>query len=295
MENNEQEQKMIEELKMLVKLFLKTNASDIELSEFEGVSLSSSTIGRRLTNKDLFLKAYPFGGLDLYQEVQKRRQANLYKGKVIGGQSSQLNNANLRDEEGKIKSSTKLRLDVFYKDEESQMKILKHMALTFRVKLPTLAMLLRMDEEALLNKLITYNNLSYDSLKFLFNHDYTDQDLAREALVDFYRKYLNSLRFRDKNERDRLMESISDVKAQKFIDKHKPGDQLRPEDIATILNYQLKYATSLLAIERIFRVDRENYKDRVIEFTADKPELYSRFEYLIDYYTNRGKNGKRHG
>ena len=71
------DEKMIKETRQLVNLFLRTNKSDIELSRMTGIS--SSTVGRRLTNEFGILKAFPERGAEIYELIKENRQKNLQR------------------------------------------------------------------------------------------------------------------------------------------------------------------------------------------------------------------------
>ena len=137
MENKKEQ--VLRETKLLVRLFLKTNASDEELSKMTGIS--SSTVGRRLTNRDIILSCFPANGERLFEIVREKRKYNRERGKVIGNQTSVLNNFN---------GTPKLRLDVIYKDERKQLKFLSHLVLTFRAKLPLISELFGFEERKFL-------------------------------------------------------------------------------------------------------------------------------------------------
>ena len=173
-----QEEKIIRETKELVELFLQTNASDIELSKMTGIS--SSTVGRRLTNKKRIIQVYGYKiGEEIYNQVMGIRKNNLQKGKKIGGQKSMLNNVYVKDENGKFSGSTKLRVDVIYDDELLQKHFLFHLALTFKAKPKTIADLFQIDEKKLLEDLIGVSMGGYNSLLNLIYHDNSDQELVK--------------------------------------------------------------------------------------------------------------------
>ena len=72
MRSKKQEEEMKVKILFLSKLFLESNYSDIELSNITGIS--SSSVGRYLTS-DLAKEVL---GSDIYNEISKKRQENLY-------------------------------------------------------------------------------------------------------------------------------------------------------------------------------------------------------------------------
>ncbi len=287
--------KRIEETKKLVELFLVNFESDIELSKKTGIS--SSTIGRRLASKELIVAAFPKNGEAIYNFVSKKRQQNLQKGKILGAQKSMLSNTYEKDEEGKFTGvSKRLRLDIFYSVKEKQMKLLMHIALTFRTNLSTLANLFQIDENTLLNELLQYNPACSSALKYLFFHDNYDQSEARAKLLDFYNSYLDSLCKHNITEQNRLIKIVTDGDAKKFLDNRKSGDKLTDDDIMLLLNYQLKYATSFKTLATTFGIERINYQHRVEKILKEEPEISARLENILNFnsfYAKEHRDGRQ--
>ena len=283
--SKEQEVKIIEDIKRLVPLFLETKASDVALSMKTGIS--SSTVGRRLTNKEYILKAYPENGEELYNEIMTIRQENLQKAKIIGSQTSILNNSVL--ENGKFVGSTpKLRLDIFYSSYEKQMSLLKHIALTFKAKPELISELFGIKLEEIIGE-------NTKSNYYLLNMNYADQDEAREKIVNFYRDLLNAFQSKNKEMVSYLVREVSDYKATQIFKNRKPGDTLKDEDIETIIKYQLKYALSKTFVCELFNIHKGNYISRVRSYLENHQELKEQYEDLIEYYSSLywSKNGQR--
>jgi len=294
MTSREQDIKIIEETKMLVELFLKTNASDIELSKMTGIS--SSTVGRRLTNKGYITKAFFENGEELYETIKNKRQENLLKGKALGGQTTLLNHVYAKDEAGKFNGSTKIRLDVIYQKKENQQRFLTHLALYFRLHLDTLSILFQIDENELHDMLYENATNSKFSLDYLFNYDNRNQDLARESFLSYYRELLNAIREKNLEERKRLINEVCDVKAIEFKKNRQLGSKIKKEDIRTLINYQLKYSISIYSLCIMFDIDEENYRKRVNNYLQDKPDLQKEFEDLLAFGQHMYRESKKnHG
>ena len=186
-------QKMVQEFILLLDLFLKTNKSDIELSEMTGIS--SSTVGRRLLDKDLMFLAFPDKSLEeineLYSKIKNLRQDNLKQAKTLGGQNSILNNAYYKDEQGHFAGSGKLSLKIFSEDIDFQNKLLWHIAHTFGLHLDTLSKLLGISSHEINSILCTTRPEFFQAHKFLTTYDKTDQSIAVENFLSFYYQYLN--------------------------------------------------------------------------------------------------------
>jgi len=298
-EKAEQEEKdILEKTKILVKRFLETNESDIELSLKTGIS--SSTVGRRLTDKARILKLYPENGEEIFSLISTKRSENQLKGKALGGQTSVLNHGYLKDENGRFLGNTKFRLDLIFDREDLQIKFLKHLILTFRAKLPLITELFPFTEKDILEKIL-YNSGeggTYISILYLFYHDTTNQDIARRNIIVFYRDILNAIKDNDVTAKKYLLSQVSDYQVLQFRKEHQPGTKINDQQLGLILNYQLKYALNQRQIADIFNIDQANYSIKLKKYLSDKPELQVRYEALCDYNLMlggrkaRGYNGR---
>ena len=275
MVSREQEAKMLEETRLLVDLFLKTQESDIDLEKRTGIS--SSTVGRRLTNKKRIIQVYGYKiGEEIYNQVMGIRKNNLQKGKKIGGQKSMLNNVYVKDENGKFSGSTKLRVDVIYDDELLQKHFLFHLALTFKAKPKTIADLFQIDEKKLLEDLIGVSMGGYNSLLNLIYHDNTDQELVKQNIISYYRELLYAVSKKDNEEKIRLINMVSDEKAS-LVKKSLEGGivntaSLTDEDVEVLFRYQIKYALSVTEVANTFGLDAKIYEMRISSLKALEEE-----------------------
>lgn len=275
MVSREQEAKMLEETKLLVDLFLKTQESDIDLEKRTGIS--SSTVGRRLTNKKRIIQVYGYKiGEEIYNQVMGIRKNNLQKGKKIGGQKSMLNNVYVKDENGKFSGSTKLRVDVIYDDELLQKHFLFHLALTFKAKPKTIADLFQIDEKKLLEDLIGVSMGGYNSLLNLIYHDNSDQELVKQNIISYYRELLYAVSKKDNEEKIRLINMVSDEKASLVKKSLEDGTvntaSLTDEDVEVLFRYQIKYALSVTEVANTFGLDAKIYEMRISSLKALEEE-----------------------
>lgn len=292
--SEKQLKKTLDETKLLVELFLETNKSDIELSEITGIS--SSTVGRRLTNRDYILRTYPENGLEIYERVMANRRSNLHKGKILGGQTSILNNLPIRDSNNKFQGSMpKLKLDIVYSEPEKQHQLLRHIALTFRAKLPLLSTLFGLSEEELLKILyVPYTNT--ESINYLLYTDKTDQEVAMEKILAFYRDLLNAVRSKDRKSMALLIRSVSDYDASQVIKNRKPSEPITDSEFSVIIKHQLKYSLTRGEVSKIFDTNLYNggFSDSIARFLEANPELRERYEALMEYNSQLHWTGK-HG
>lgn len=275
MVSREQEAKMLEETKLLVDLFLKTQESDIDLEKRTGIS--SSTVGRRLTNKKRIIQVYGYKiGEEIYNQVMGIRKNNLQKGKKIGGQKSMLNNVYVKDENGKFSGSTKLRVDIIYDDELLQKHFLFHLALTFKAKPKTIADLFQIDEKKLLEDLIGVSMGGYNSLLNLIYHDNSDQELVKQNIISYYRELLYAISKKDNEEKIRLINMVSDEKASLVKKALEDGTvntaSLTDEEVEVLFRYQIKYALSVTEVANTFGLDAKIYEMRISSLKALEEE-----------------------
>lgn len=280
MVSSEQKLKIVKETKLLVELFLKTKHSDTELAKITGIS--SSTVGRRLTNKERIAEAFTRNGEEIYKTVMSLRKKNLLRGKIIGGQASMLNNV-YTNKEGDFIENTKLRLDIIYDDLKMQMKFLFHLALTFKAKPELLASLFQIDEKEILTQLILVSGKAYSSLLYLLYHDNTNQEVARNNIITFYKDLLNAIRKRDVVTKKDLIESITDNKVSKILKKDIDINNMTDEEIFSILNYQLKYSLDITNLVNTLKINGLTYQKRVELFIQNQPELKTKYMTLCNH------------
>lgn len=272
MVNTKKEQKILDETILLVKMFLETNLSDIELSN--RTHISSSTVGRRLTNKDVILKCFPNNGEKIYELIRQMRKSNLKRAKELGSFTSMVNNN---------ENITKLRLDAVYKDKLDQVKFLSHLALYFRAKLPLLSNLFNISEKELLNDLIVNDNGCYESLLYLFYQDNFDQELAKSRIIEYYKELINAISKKDIEMHSYLINLIGDSKVIDFKLNHK-SSSISNEDAINLLMYQLKYSLSNNKMKEKFELDITNYKNMIEKIIKNNEELKERYASLVFFY-----------
>ncbi len=277
--NNEQTKKIIHETVFLVKLFLKTNCSDVDLSKL--TKISSSTVGRRLTNKEWIMKAFPDNGEELYEKIAKKRQQNIEKGKIMGSQISLLNKNFNRDN---INSVPALRFDVLFKNPQSSLIFIYHMALTFKTELSTLADLLQISERDLERQM---TEAKPGSSYYFYNlkQYYFDQEEAKIRFVRYYQELLEALKNGQKEMLYELLMAVTDNKAESIIKNRQSGEIISDKDLMIILIYQLKYFISTKSTCQIFGINIHNYRERVKRLLEQNPELYRQYDFLISYYS----------
>lgn len=178
---------------------------------------------------------------------------------------------------------SKLKLEIFSKNEDKQYVYLKHLILTYRAKLPLISELFQIDEEELYQKLIKYNDNSYRAFIYLFYHEDVDQDLAKREIIKFYNDLVNALVSKDKEEQHRLVNLISDSDAFQVIKKSNSGQQLSEDDILVIMRHQLKYAMSYRGVATLFSQHRHSMCLRMERLIGDDEELKEKFRKLIAF------------
>jgi len=304
MVSKEQEEKILEETKLLVETFLKTRESDIDLGKRCGIS--SSTVGRRLTNKDRIVALYGQNGDEIYKKVMAIRNENLQRGKMIGSQTSMLNHV----KEGEMINSPKLLLGVFFASPEKQQQFLFHLALTTRAKPQLLEELFGIDQNEIVELFEkTVGPSAYGAIKYYLEIDDYDQELAKSKILTLYRDMLLANKNNDKKEKVRIIKEVTDDKAAKFRKKwqdyvdnktevnRKSCKLISDEEIEVVLRYQLKYALTDYIVAEQFYINRPNYRLRVQQLLENNMELYRRYEQLADRnnYDNRKEFGFNRG
>lgn len=255
--------KKVEQLKVLHKLFLKTKASDAELEKMvkklyeksknsllltsNNTPISRSSIGRILTNIDLYYEAFPDNSMEEFEKIQEIRANNLKEAKRKGGITSFATYSYGRGADGHFTGKSTFKLDIVAKDEKEQFAFLKHIALYFHLNHESLAELFNyknMNSEELKDYILKKSNSSYYSFKYLFNECNFDQELAKQNFIIYYDEMINAIRNKDIKERNNLIRKISDYKIIELKKSYKRGHILTEEELIIFQEYMEKYHLS---------------------------------------------------
>ena len=258
------------EIRTIVNMFLKPGNSFEDVAK--ETNLSPKTIQDKLKNKNIILMAFPDDGEEKFKQVTDKLN-KMYNVKVENNLPA-------------------LKLELFSKDPTNQIKYLIHLALTFRVKLPTLASLFHIDERELNNRILAVNPFD-NAIKYLFYTDETDQSVARSNLVQFYYTLINAVHKKDDLKIKELINSITDYDAKELLKKRQKGTKLTKEEAYIMLQYQLKYALNKKQTASHFGVDDTNYSNLVNEILNDDSNLKSHYEFMTDYRRNSQLNASK--
>ena len=305
-------QKRLNQTVLLCTEFLLTNLSDKDLANKTG--MSSSTIGRRLTDENYITLSYPGvkqkllnaglkneeipeSGKDLFNTIAKKRQENLLKGKSSGGKTTIIKYAFKKEEAGKFGRSEQVDIGNISNNVSMQYKFIGLIALHFRLHLNTLSDIFRISEDEILNNVKSvFSEFSQEkAFNYLFTMDTTDQILAREEFNKFYSLYVYANSYNNIDLKKEYIRELNDAKAKDLKKRRKCGDPLTNEDIEIIIRFQLKYALTTKDISYIFDIDRSNYNKRLNNFLVLNPHLKREYENLIAYNSALYKNGVRRG
>lgn len=268
-------EKMINETRLLTYLFFKIynldlkilnyqsdilldagcDGSDTGLSKITGIS--SSTVGRRLTNKELIKDAFPSNYELIYESIINQRKINLKSGKKYGLQKANLNNY--------ANENKKYDLSFFCQNLDEEYDLLFQIALTFRANLKTLVSLFPKYLEEDIMKRSTANEY-HSSLDYLFTFDNYNQSIASSFINTFYNELLNN-KTNYKIIKDKYLQDKC------FIDN----------SFENILDYQLKYAISSQEIIKEFNLDKKEYDSYIISVLKNNLFLKNRFANLAKY------------
>ena len=259
--SSKQEDKIIYEINLLVDLFLKTNASDLELSERTGIS--SSTVQRRLTDKERIVRIYP-NGEELFNKISIQRKNNRENGKERGAQYSKLNNGNYN-----TFSNSKLKLNMFCKNKDEEMDLMFKIAIKYRLHLDTIISLFPYE----VNEINEYkdNYMYKKALDYLFMYDKTNQEIAKTDFLEYYKNLLN---VKKTDELNSLVASLSKVEEENYKD---------------ILNYQIKYALNNNEVINKFGIDKDEYNKNIYLILDNDPILKDEYINLALFMKNRGR------
>lgn len=314
MKTNNYDETVIKETIILVKLFLKYNLSDVALAE--ATNMSSSTIQRRLTNKENIIKAFDVYTMDsfendsklsygeyIFELVQKKRKENLQEARKKGGLESQKNNAYIKALDGEFSGNKQIiNLEYLYnnpkKSEDEQKKLqytyLMHIMLYFRLRYQSLAELLNVDVETLKKNMTRYNNNTYVSLFQMDNTFFaSNQKKAQADVMEYYNELKNAKKENDKETLKKLLHQVDDSMYKLVKDNYKKKLQyvgktntraisLSDEEILVILKFQLKYSLSTLTVADDMGLNRNTLGKRYRNLFSKTDEYGNKiFEYQV--------------
>ncbi len=199
-----------------------------------------------------------------------------------------------KEEVGEKDNYAPLNLALISQDEAKQYSFLRHLSLTFRAKPETLSSLFQIEELALKRKLFYYNQSSENAFNYLYNNDQTDQNEVSIKVINYYNNLIKAQRNRDKEEVTHLLHLIDDTYAS-MIRQKKFGDKvavLSDEEIAILINYQIKYSISITRMGKIFNTSYSNLGLRMRKYVADNPLLKERLDGLSSYYALNSLGGR---
>lgn len=273
MVSKDQEEKIIKETRQIVKIFLMTRASDIEIAS--KVGLSSSTVGRRLTNKERILKAFPDKGEKIYSVIGRLRRQNSLKGKLLGAETSKMTY-------GSAEVKQKLNIKLLGSSETKQYSKLLHLFLTYRPKLSLLSELFQIDEKELYDILMNNFYPTKNTLKYILEIELTDQDKARENIITFYHDLVVAKINNDKEAYKEVLSRIDDSKFLEAKEKHKANSPITEEIVNACLEYQIKYCLSKKDACRTLGISYSDYKLKLYAMIENHPRR-RQFEQLSDF------------
>ena len=271
----EKNNKLCEEIKLLVNLFLKTNLSDIELSEKTGIS--SSTVGRRLTNKEKIIEVFDkpenkiskyknLTGNDLYELIRDKRKSNLDKARKKGGITAY----------NKQKNSILNDLNM---DAKSKYNFLALCVLTFRLHMPNVEELVNMNKENIIKNLMQYNPQEKEAFRYLFTADKTNQTKCLNAFNKYYKGLKETMKKKDKKKVHELLFAINDNYVINLIGQTK----LTNRDIKEIINYQIKHAKTTQEISKLIKIPCKELNNKIKECLKTNKQLQSSYFNLLNY------------
>jgi DNA invertase Pin-like site-specific DNA recombinase len=291
----------------LVLLFLKYNYSDIELADKSIYDISSSTVQRRLSNKDMIIEVFNMPqnrvlkiridsnityGEIIYNMVEERRQRNLLIARSKGGKISQHNNTPVKDAEGKyIANIPKSKLERVFKTPEKQAQFLLHSILTFKLTYETIGEALDMDPKQVEDMIINYCKIDHEVLKMSVNTLYNPvQSEAKLAFLKMYNELIDAIKKSSKEDFNKALSVIYDRKYIAVKKKKQSGEYLDLDDYEVIIRHQLKYLIYQQDIADELGVSRSTLHRGYQKVFAENPDLYRMYNDFVDVCTNAYMN-----
>ena len=277
---NENE-KMLDETRLVVNLLLNNVYNDKEIAKRSGIDIDK--VGYYLTNHGLIISAFCFDPND----TKERMKAEKIYESVQSIRARIDQTREVKEEIPLANPNAKVNLGLLYKDEKKQIKFLISAILTFRVKLETLSELLNLDKDIISKKIYKYSSQYYESLNYLFYSDYYNQEIARKNFLNFYYQLLKAKKENNIEEINKCISMIDDSKINQLLNK--VGEiKFTDEEIEIIVKFQLKYAIQSTLMTNILQYNnRSAYYRRIVNFFDRNPQLEdlkNRYEELMNYH-----------
>lgn len=177
-------------------------------------------------------------------------------------------------------------LNLFSGKEKWQ--FLAMLILTFRLHLPELSEILRIDAEELYQTLEKYNPHLQKALQYLFTFDNYPQDVANQRLINYISEYYEAYQHKDKARIKELLMYINDADyVELLLDYHQ--EILNNDQLLILLNHQIKYALRVFDVVEPLNISKTKYADPVKFFIADKIDLQKELINLAKYNQNSHK------
>lgn len=185
-----------------------------------------------------------------------------------------------REKQTKMKN----RLNKMFPRKDRQINFLTNCALTYGLRIETIADFFGDNPTDLLRNFQSGNSL-YNNLSNVFKHGMKPQQEAVAEFENFFERLTKASINKDKEKITEILEEISDKKALKIANRDKTKQlTLTDEEILIILKYQLKYFLSTEKIEKIFHVHHTIYSKKIENLKTEYPKLVSQYEIQRDMF-----------
>ena len=260
--------RLILDAKIILNYFLKYKLPPFEIAKITGVS--EEIVINILNDQELLQEVMP-----------NDSKINMKVTNILAYQSRDVNFCFLP-----------IVLDLF--NGKKKWQFLAMLILTFRLHLPELAQILKMDEEELFQMLNEYNPQLKKAFNYLFVGDNYHQDIANQRLINYISEYYDAWKNKDEIRIKELLMYINDTEYNELL-KNYHQEQLTNEQLLILINNQLKYALQVGEVVMPLNISKTKYLDPVKFFITDKDELQERLSNLSRYNmnlarTNRGKH-----
>lgn len=266
------------EIRQVVDLYLENN--DITIEEIaKKINRSKFQVTSILKNKVLIENAYPEDNTIFSKVVAKEESL---KNKVIDTVPNILG----------FLLNKEFYLNM---DKNAQLNFLISLALTFRINLQYLSLMVREDENKLYNALtinITDSPILNGAIYFVFHYNYSDQ-VKNVNLAMAYADKLNEA-YCEKNSVKYLL-ILNKLKDKDFnklrvMKKENPDYNYNDQDALIMINYQLKYSLNNKIMASLLGISVEIYRRIVTNFFKAHNEfsdLKNQLTDLADIHAHR--------
>ncbi len=171
------------------------------------------------------------------------------------------------------------KLNQMFPKPQNRKKVVIMSSLTFGLDADSLSKLLGQDKDTINTELVQRSGFGTSLLNRWHRITSTPEE-SQARFCEFLERLYQAYVQRDTQAFRKILREITDYDFKQFIENHKKTDKLTPENILTILKYQVKYGLGIADVATICGVNRNSYSSKVHALLESYPEFQEYYDCL---------------